>query len=535
MRGLSGRLFFVALILSMLSCSVGYASELGRAAPVNPEFVEFLQRRPSEGLFRSQNSYVLGEIPSPIDLSHVRGEHLSVNRGVYADSRQLPATYDLRSYGNVTAIRDQAPYGTCWSFSAMASLESVFKKSTGEVNDLSEAHLAYFAYVDEGINLPAFSAGNPDFGEDPIFDQGGNIWKSTAILSRWTGIVNEVDRPYVNATPWPVASLPRASDPVVKRLENVFFLGSNFEKNTVKNAVMEYGAVSFRVLWADIAFNLSYNSYYNPARLGGGHALNIVGWDDNYSATNFSVQPPANGAWLVKNSWGTSWGDNGYFWLSYEDPTIGYPAVFQGVDRDKYDRVYQHDPLGWVSDWGFGDDQAWFANVFISQGVIAGQEQLTAVSFYSAAPNAPYSVEVYVNGSVGDPKSGTKVASKSGILVVPGYRTIALDSPVELPVGTRFSVVVFIKTPGYNFPIAIESPLSGYSDKATALADQSYISSNGSTWTDMTAASANTNVCLKAFTGVSSAPAPKSSSGGCSMGFAPASLLLLLPMMFISR
>lgn len=503
MRSLPVRLFFIGFILSILSFSVGYASELGGAAPVNPEFFEYLQRRPFEGLHRSQEGYVLGEVPSPVDLSHIRGEDISIPRGADSGSGQLPATYDLRTYGNVTDIRDQSPYGTCWSFSAMASLESVFKKSVGEVNDFSEAHLAYFAYVDEAADFPAFTAGDPGFGNDPIFDQGGNIWKSTSILSRWTGIVDEANRPYVNTNPWPASSLPKASDPVSKRLENVLFIGSDFDKSTVKNAVMEYGAVSFRVVWTNDAFNASTDSYYNPTGSGGGHALAIIGWDDNYPASNFSAQPPVGGAWLVKNSWGSSWGDNGYFWLSYEDPTIGYPAVFEGVDKSKYGKAYQYDPLGWVSSWGYGSDQAWFANVFVSQGVPSGEEQLKAVSFYVAAPNAPYSVEVYANGSVGDPRSGTRLAYKSGTLAVPGYRTVVLDSPVALPVGTRFSVVVYINTPGYNSPIAIEDIYPGYSDKARAAADQSYISSNGSSWTDMTAASANTNVCLKAFTGSS--------------------------------
>lgn len=52
------------------------------------------------------------------------------------------------------------------------------------------------------------------------------------------------------------------------------------------------------------------------------HAVLIVGWDDNWSKTRFKHQPKSNGAWLVRNSWGDAWWDNGYFWVSYEDMTL---------------------------------------------------------------------------------------------------------------------------------------------------------------------------------------------------------------------
>ena len=53
-----------------------------------------------------------------------------------------------------------------------------------------------------------------------------------------------------------------------------------------------------------------------------------------------------HGAWLIKNSWGTGFGDAGYFWISYMDPTLGYPAVFIGAPVSNFTSVYQYDP--WV-------------------------------------------------------------------------------------------------------------------------------------------------------------------------------------------
>ena len=76
-----------------------------------------------------------------------------------------------------------------------------------------------------------------------------------------------------------------------------------------------------------------------------------MGWDDSYPASNFATTPPGNGALLVRNSWGTSWGQGGYFWLSYYDSVCPTESVaFYGVEpTTNYTRIYQYDPLGWTA------------------------------------------------------------------------------------------------------------------------------------------------------------------------------------------
>ena len=84
---------------------------------------------------------------------------------------------------------------------------------------------------------------------------------------------------------------------------------------------------------------------------------------------NFDNPPPGNGAFIVRNSWGSTWGDAGYFYISYYDTRIGRDnAMFTAQPPTTYTRIYQYDPLGWVANFGFGTDTAYYANVFTSVG-----------------------------------------------------------------------------------------------------------------------------------------------------------------------
>ena len=245
-----------------------------------------------------------------------------------------------------------------------------------------------------------------------------------------------------------------------------------------------------------------YNPYYD-----GGHAVTIIGWDDNYSKTNFKYTPPYNGAFLVKNSWGTNWGDNGCFWVSYWDATFGGSELFcfnSLEPTDNYGDIYQYDPLGKVSSYG-GKATMHGANVFVARK----NDSLAAVGFYANAPNTKYTIKVYVGCTTSSPVSGTLRLTQTGTVEHCGYATIPLDDYVSISKGQRFSIVFRLNTPGYNYPLAFEAYYSYKSNgktywtptsEATASAGESFISSDGTTWTDFTTVFPNGNLCLKAYT-----------------------------------
>ena len=235
------------------------------------------------------------------------------------------------------------------------------------------------------------------------------------------------------------------------------------------------------------------------------HAVTIVGWNDAYPASNFANAPPGPGAFIVKNSWGTGWGQQGYFYVSYYDTQFATsvvingqqwgqpPTVFTAEPTTNYDTNYQYDPLGWVTSVGTGGNTAWGANVFTA----TSNQQLSAVSFYAGSVNTQYQVYVYINPTSG-PIGGTAYTGPNGTIAMPGYYTIPLTTTVPLTNGHKFSVVIKITTPGNNQPIPVESSLSGYSS-TTAQPGQSYLSATGGSWTDTTQMDSTMNICIKAF------------------------------------
>lgn len=470
-------LTLVTVVLLAGVCSVAGAAEEPTLAPENPAFLDYLQA-PDLYQMDSVGPFTPGLVPEPFLLPD--GGTVSFNDvPLYG----LPTTYDLRTTGKLTPIRNQGSCGSCWTFGTMGSLESSLMP--GESLDFSENNLK---------NLSGFDLG-------PC--SGGNRTMSVSYLARWAGPISESADPYsATGTTSPAGLSP------VKHVQDVIYLptrSSALDNDSIKQAVMTYGAVYTTYYHSDAYYNSSTRSYYCGSSIQANHAVCIVGWDDSYSRSNFASAPAGDGAFIIRNSWGTYWGQAGYFYMSYYDYTLGKSenAVFTAEPVTNYSDIYQYDTLGWISNSGYGSSTAWFANVFTARA----NTSIAAASWYTAAPNSTYELYVYTNPSSG-PASGTLMSSKSGTIATAGYHTVPLDVTVPVSSGQKFSVVVKAYVPGYSYPIPLERPMSGYASKATASAGQSYMSSNGSTWSDVASSYANTNVCLKAFTAGTSTPPP---------------------------
>ncbi|WP_321428516.1 lectin like domain-containing protein [uncultured Methanolobus sp.] len=457
-------------INSMNSSSFVNSANLS-VSELNPDFIEYMERQQSNVKSMAVDDERLnGVIPCPVDFSYLNPINFTYSVASYTSS------YDLREQGKVTSVKNQGSCGSCWSFATYGSLESTLMPE--ENFDLSEQNLK---------NLHGFNKDGCN---------GGTHLMSTAYLARWDGPVLEADDPYN-----PDNSSSPSLDPV-KHINKVLFLPlrqSSLDNDAIKIALQQYGAVYVDMAMFDEAYNSSfYSYYYEGSSIYDGHAVTIVGWDDNYDRNNFSTPAPGNGAFIVKNSWGDYWGDDGYFYVSYYDTMFGRRtgcAVFIAEDATRLDNIYQYDPLGYTTfSLGYGSGTAWGSNVFTANS----NETLEAVSFYALQSQTSYEVYIYA-----DPDSnpyGDLKTSMTGSVVYPGYYTVNLNQNLTLSEGQKFSVVIKFNTPDYYYPLAVESPYGSYSDAATANAKESYFSQDGSNWVDLTDVYSNANLCIKAFT-----------------------------------
>jgi len=481
---LSGvKIFIVILTIAGLFCLASPVIAQESLAPLNPDFLEHFQTLQSSGVQKmTGEGYPPGFIPPPLDLSHLAGQPLYQVKGLFA----APSFYDLRTLGKLTPVRDQGNCGSCWTFATYGSLESNLLPS--ETWDFSENNLK---------NTHGFDPGHCD---------GGNEQMSTAYLTRWSGPVNEMDDPYN-----PSSNISPSGLTLRKLVQEVLIIpdrADSLDNESIKQAIMAYGALMTSMYFNSGSYSSLYKTYYYNGTSISNHSVAIVGWDDNFDKNKFSPVPPGDGAFIIKNSWGTGWGENGYFYISYYDTSIGkYNYMFNSAEpTTHYSRIYQYDPLGWVTGLGYtGSNTAWFANIFTA----SASEALCAISFYTASPNSFYELYIYTTVTSG-PTTGSLAGSQTGTIASAGYHTISINLPIFLTSGQKFSIVVKLTTPGYNYSVPVEEPITGYSSQATANPGESYVSSNGSSWTDMTSISwcAECNVCLKAFTATSDITPP---------------------------
>ncbi len=375
-----------------------------------------------------------------------------------AKNAVLPERYDLREVGLVTAVKDQWDYGTCWSFSALASLESSLIADDPTI-DLSEWILAYATYCDE-FGFPW------DNDKASLFHEGGLYHYTSAMLMSGVGSVDESYHDYwygnteiencgYSADDWRDARYCQATNCIKFPY---WQSGSEFKDQikAVKNAIYEGHILSINYEHDDFYFDPDKNSYcytyggsgeaVGSAKTGDefSHSVAVVGWDDNFPAENFINQPSSDGAWLCKNSWGTEWGDYGYFWISYEDESIWDIFYLESGPISEYKDIAQYDLYGFSSSVMLGDDDDGNESIYAANVFTAEEDcYVTAAMLCTTMVDEDYEITVYSGLSdKQNPSSGTPSSVTSGHLSEVGYHTIDLEEPVFVAAGESYAVTV---------------------------------------------------------------------------------------------
>lgn len=262
----------------------------------------------------------------------------------------LPSKWDWRAKGIVPPVRDQGGCGSCWAFGTVGVMESALKKAGGPLKDLSEQFLV---------------SCNKEF-----WDCGGGLTAHMYHLNKLgkaqtkVGAVLEADVPYIASN----GSCTVAYNHPYKLSNWKFITGSEWtvgSVNAIKTAIYTYGPITAGVCAAGGFYNYNGGVFAGNDDCGGytNHQIILVGWDD------------ATGSWILRNSWGPYWGENGYMRIKYHTEIDPHSRVGEGtswvlVSNTALNLIY---PQGTITDkrpdyWWFKVKDATKYQIRVFQG-----------------------------------------------------------------------------------------------------------------------------------------------------------------------
>lgn len=433
-------------------------------------------------------------------------------------TRMLSASIDTKySLKNIIpanmVIKNQQKTNSCWTFSTLGMLESTlalmdYRNGKNPVAyDYSERHMEYatsYTFKD-GVNKNGFKRN---------VGSGGNVFLSIPYLTNGTGAILEKDMPFENNED--VIELSKIQNKNVKTQVNdaIDFpsLKSTDDTTQIKKQMKEhiknYGGIYAGIYGANLLDTSCYNNKTgaiycdDTTKYPINHAVVIIGWDDDYSKENFvdNKKPKNNGAWIIKNSWGTEkrftlvemkniifneykdncikngWtsaelipddaaislfkesgytienneavlkiGDNGFMYVSYEDANIyqTLTGIIKAQSNISYDNLYQYDQYGGILSVDLKVPKIYLGTVFNKK--TTGTEYLTQISVNASET---YTCKVYVNpnGTSKAKENLKQVQLKSGETETfdAGYHTIEFLNPIQIT-GENFAVVLEIQ------------------------------------------------------------------------------------------
>lgn len=355
------------------------------------------------------------------------------------EKESLPSSYNTAEYGLVTPAKDQGSLNTCWVFAGLSSFETALLKNGFGAYDLSEEHANYWSTKRENGT-----------GWQRNFYDAGYSQMIPGYLTSWSGPRLESEIPYRSGDGLSFTQLDKGKTGF--GAEGLIFLSG--ERATVKRAVLDYGSVTAGCSTIRKYFSRDLTAFaclddIPPGTDTQGHVVAVIGWDDSFPKERFNSfsRPKNDGAWLVKSSWGTGHGENGCYWISYEDKYLfskRYGKNYAVTDIQKIKRncqLFQNEIYGATWDMTvykeengnkIYQDKITYSNVFDFSG---GYNRVEQVIFESECIGARYTVH-YIPLENGIPTEDTAKWHELASGTVPYSGYISCDTKrFEAPEG----------------------------------------------------------------------------------------------------
>ena len=368
-----------------------------------------------------------GFIPPPMDLSHLTGRRMPE-----VAAMALPSSWDWREQGKVTSVKDQGACGSCYAFAALANIESEL-------------------LIDGAATLP-----DPDFSENNAKEcnwydtscSGGNYDILANLFSQKGTVLESCDQYVASNVSCSTACLYQ------KTLLDWRIISGNVvpDINVLKAYILAAASPIYTAMYASFPGFSTYTgttTLYYAGTEPPDHAVLIVGWDDSL------IHAGGTGGWIVKNSWGTDWGDEGYFYITYGSANIGMYSsfIYEWQDYDSEGGLMYYDEGGWANSWRCtGSTTAWGLAKFMP----SRDTYVTRVEFWTT--DATTGIDIYLYDDFdGAILSNLLRSQLNNAFAEAGYHSAELVSPLLVREGNDVIVVVkFANATSGSYPIATD-------------------------------------------------------------------------------
>ena len=347
------------------------------------------------------------------------------------DKANYPSKYDLRSISNnsyITPIKDQGNLNLCWDFTAIEQIESYLMVKNGTPYNSSSTVFSA-RQIDYASSNDGISDFSNDFGLRELTG-GGNYLTSSIILSNGVGLVQDSSMPFTETTNKKELSSVLNYNSSLYELNSSVLMPTITSSTTsterqaiianIKDYIINYGGayVGTEGPGYSCSSRNSNNTYFirvdDNCAQDAGHAMQVIGWDDSYSysyckatctdrsgnqyachSSNVSSCSGSNlvsgtGAWLLRNSWGSSYS---YVYLTY-DSLLDAFYIFTNVSsmqNRNWDNNYHDSSLDTFSVYMRTRDTQTFTKK------IATPEKIEKVKFFSFGQNGTFQISIHSN------------------------------------------------------------------------------------------------------------------------------------------